>query len=112
MNSVRVDGANADNDVEPMSIKLPVYAPYVRERLSIPPDVPARQWVLSVPFELGLLLACHGDAFGAISSLFDGAHPFQKFPGTTWANDITEHLLINPGTHPAERGYGKKYELE
>ena len=34
------------------------------------PDVPVRQWVLSVPFELRLLLACRADAFGAITSLF------------------------------------------
>jgi hypothetical protein len=34
------------------------------------PDVPVRQWVLSVPFELRLLLACCADAFGAITSLF------------------------------------------
>jgi len=34
------------------------------------PDVPVRQWVLSVPFELRLLLACRADAFGTITSLF------------------------------------------
>ncbi len=34
------------------------------------PDVPVRQWVLSVPFELRLLLACRADAFGAVTSLF------------------------------------------
>jgi len=34
------------------------------------PDVPVRQWVLSVPFELRVLLACRADAFGAITSLF------------------------------------------
>ncbi len=34
------------------------------------PDVPVRQWVLSVPFELRLLLACRADAFGAMTSLF------------------------------------------
>jgi len=34
------------------------------------PDMPVRQWVLSVPFELRLLLACRADAFGAITSLF------------------------------------------
>ncbi len=36
----------------------------------------------------------------------------QQYPGTSWANDVTKHILINPGTHPTERGYGKKYELE
>src|SRR5664280_1165768 len=34
------------------------------------PDVPVRQLVLSVPFELRLLLACRADAFGAMTSLF------------------------------------------
>ena len=34
------------------------------------PNVPVRQWVLSVPFELRLLLACRADAFGAVTSLF------------------------------------------
>jgi hypothetical protein len=34
------------------------------------PAVPVRQWVLSVPFELRLLLACRADAFGTITSLF------------------------------------------
>jgi hypothetical protein len=34
------------------------------------PCVPVRQWVLSVPFELRLLLACRADAFGKITSLF------------------------------------------
>ena len=32
------------------------------------PDVPVRQWVLSVPYELRLLLACRADAFGAMTS--------------------------------------------
>jgi hypothetical protein len=36
----------------------------------------------------------------------------RKFPGTSWAMDVTKHILINPGTHPSERGYGKQYELE
>jgi hypothetical protein len=34
------------------------------------PDVPVRQWVLSVPFDLRLLLACRADTFGAITGLF------------------------------------------
>ena len=34
------------------------------------PDVPVRQSVSSVPFELRLLLACRADAFGALTSLF------------------------------------------
>ena len=34
------------------------------------PDVPVRQWVLSVPWELRLLLARRADAFGALIRLF------------------------------------------
>ena len=37
---------------------------------NVVPNVPVRQWVLSVPFELRLLLACRADAFGAVTSLF------------------------------------------
>lgn len=36
----------------------------------------------------------------------------KQFPGTSWAMDLTAHILIHPGTHPSERGFGKKYELE
>jgi hypothetical protein len=34
------------------------------------PDVPARQWVLSTPFELRLLLAGNAAAFGALMRVF------------------------------------------
>jgi hypothetical protein len=34
------------------------------------PDVPIRQWVLSVPFELRLLLACNAAALGAAGRIF------------------------------------------
>lgn len=34
------------------------------------PDVPVRQWVLSVPWELRLLLARHAGAFGALIRIF------------------------------------------
>jgi hypothetical protein len=34
------------------------------------PDVPVRQYVLSVPFELPLLLAWHADAFNALTHIF------------------------------------------
>jgi hypothetical protein len=34
------------------------------------PDVPVRQFVLSVPYELRLLLACRADAFGAVTRIF------------------------------------------
>lgn len=36
----------------------------------------------------------------------------RDYPGSTWSEDIYRHVLVNPGTHPAERGYGKTYELE
>jgi len=36
------------------------------------PDLPVRQWVLSVPFELRRLLARRADAFGKLISLFAG----------------------------------------
>jgi hypothetical protein len=35
-----------------------------------------------------------------------------QYPDTPWAVDVQRHLLVNPMTDPAERGYGKKYELE
>ena len=34
------------------------------------PDVPIRQWVLSTPFELRLLLAANAGAFGALTRIF------------------------------------------
>jgi len=34
------------------------------------PEVPVRQWVLSTPFELRLLLARHAPAFGALTRIF------------------------------------------
>jgi hypothetical protein len=36
----------------------------------------------------------------------------ERYPSTPWALDVERHLLVNPMTDPAERGYGKKYELE
>jgi hypothetical protein len=36
----------------------------------------------------------------------------EKYPDTTWTTDVQKHLLVNPLTHPAERGYGKQSELE
>jgi len=34
------------------------------------PDVPVRQWVLSVPFELRLLLAKRADALNTVGRIF------------------------------------------
>jgi hypothetical protein len=36
----------------------------------------------------------------------------ERYPNTPWTTDVERHLLVNPLTHPSERGYGKKYELE
>jgi hypothetical protein len=36
----------------------------------------------------------------------------ERYPNTPWTLDVERHLLVNPLTHPSERGYGKKYELE
>jgi hypothetical protein len=43
------------------------------------PDVPLRQWVLSVPFELRLLLAARPDALSAVGRIFvQEIHRWQK----------------------------------
>jgi hypothetical protein len=43
------------------------------------PDVPLRQWVLSVPFELRLLLAAKPDALSAVGRIFvQEIHRWQK----------------------------------
>lgn len=31
----------------------------------------------------------------------------KDYPGTSWTLDVIKHVLIHPGTHPAQRGYGK-----
>jgi len=36
----------------------------------------------------------------------------QNYPGSDWTEDVHRHVFVNPPTHPAERGHGKKYELE
>jgi hypothetical protein len=36
----------------------------------------------------------------------------ERYPGTTWSLDVIKHILINPRTHPSERGYGKKSEFD
>jgi hypothetical protein len=35
-----------------------------------------------------------------------------EYPGSSWTDDVHRHMFVNPPTHPTERGYGKKYELE
>jgi hypothetical protein len=36
----------------------------------------------------------------------------RDYPTSAYTQDVHRHMFVNPGTHPAERGYGKKYELE
>ena len=36
----------------------------------------------------------------------------EQYPGTPWAEDVEKHLLVNPMSDPAERGYGHRSELE
>jgi TolA-binding protein len=36
----------------------------------------------------------------------------HQYPDTTWANDVTRHLLTQPLADPAQRGYGKSSELD
>ena len=36
----------------------------------------------------------------------------EEYPGSDWTSDVHRHMFVNPPTHPTERGYGKKYELE
>ena len=36
----------------------------------------------------------------------------DQYPDTPWALDVERHLLVNPMSDPAERGYGHRSELE
>lgn len=36
----------------------------------------------------------------------------REYPGTSWTMDVIKHILIQPGTHPSQRGYGKQLEGE
>lgn len=36
----------------------------------------------------------------------------RDYPSSGFTQDVHRHMFVNPPTHPAERGYGKKYELE
>ncbi len=57
-----------------------------------------------------------------VRSLMDLARPeeardearvlIDKYPTSERAEDVRRHLFVNPPTHPLERGYGKKLELE
>lgn len=73
------------------------------ERFKDSPDAAERGWnIVKALTELGR----HEEALDEARSMF------QKFKGTTWANDVHRHMLVNPPTHPLERGYGKKLEIE
>lgn len=36
----------------------------------------------------------------------------KDYPGTSWTMDVIKHILIQPGTHPAQRGHGQQLEGE
>jgi hypothetical protein len=36
----------------------------------------------------------------------------ERYPGTTWAEDVKRHLLTQPLNDPSQRGYGKSSELD
>jgi hypothetical protein len=36
----------------------------------------------------------------------------HQYPDTTWANDVTRHLLTQPLEDPSQRGYGRSSELD
>jgi len=36
----------------------------------------------------------------------------HQYPDTTWAGDVTRHLLTQPLDDPTQRGYGKSSELD
>lgn len=36
----------------------------------------------------------------------------KEYPGTSWTMDVIKHILIQPGTHPSQRGYGQQLEGE
>ena len=42
----------------------------------------------------------------------EGRKLVKGYPGTRWAEDAHRHLFVNPATHPAERGYGKDFDLD
>ena len=42
----------------------------------------------------------------------EGRALVDQYRETRWAEDVYRHLFVNPPTHPFERGYGKKLELD
>lgn len=66
-------------------------------------DAAERAW-----FEVKALtdLGRHDEARVAGRALVD------QYRDSRWAEDVYRHLFVNPGTHPAERGYGKQLESD
>jgi len=73
------------------------------QRFSRSPDAPERSWYIV----RALLDLDRRDEARA-----EALQMQRDYPGSTWSEDIYRHVLVNPGTHPAERGYGTTYELE
>jgi hypothetical protein len=73
------------------------------ERFKNSPDAAERSWtVVKSLSELGR----------QAEALTEARSMFEKYKGTPWANDVHRHMLMNPPTHPLERGYGKELEGE
>lgn len=76
---------------------------------SVLPDVPVRQWVLSVPYELRLTLARRADAFGALTRIFSrevlrwqrlvSAMPAPRGGGVTFPQRFGGSLNLNTHVH-------------
>jgi hypothetical protein len=73
------------------------------QRFPNSPDVAERSWVIVKSLsDLGR----HDEARA------EGRILLERFRDTRWGEDVYRHLFVNPPTHPFERGYGKKRELE
>jgi hypothetical protein len=66
-------------------------------------DAPERSWfVVKSLMNLGRIDEARAEARTML----------EKYRNTSWADDVHRHLFVNPPTHPLERGYGKKNELD
>ena len=73
------------------------------QRFQNSPDTAERSWfIVKALSDLGR----HDEA------RFEGRALVDEFWETRWAQDVYRHLFVNPATHPFERGYGKKLELD
>ena len=84
----------------PLTLEL---ARAANQRFGRSPDAPERTWYI-----VRALLDLDRRAEARTEAL----QMLRDYPGSTWSEDIYRHLLVNPGTHPAERGYGTTYELD